>query len=111
MKCLGCFKSTKYIYCPKCKKELFDNQKIDFKLDFDKKEFLSTKIELSDKMSISGVQDKIALKIEDNKHLLFEEQKSIASLFSNLDHLITLQQQSLEKLKTLKKAFLEKMFV
>ena len=67
MKCLGCFKSTKYIYCPKCKKELFDNQKIDFKLDFDKKEFLSTKIELSDKMSISGVQDKIALKIEDNK--------------------------------------------
>ena len=38
MKCLGCFKSTKYIYCPKCKKELFDNQKIDFKLDFDKKE-------------------------------------------------------------------------
>lgn len=67
MKCLGCFKSTKDIYCPKCKKELFDNQKISFKLDFDKKEFLSTKIELSDKMSISGVQDKIALKIVGTK--------------------------------------------
>lgn len=67
MKCLGCFKSTKDIYCSKCKKELFDNQKIDFKLDFDKKEFLSTKIELSDKMSISGVQDKISLKIENKK--------------------------------------------
>lgn len=53
---------------------------------------------------------------EDLKEVLvsypsIEEQKSIASLFSNLDHLITLQQQSLEKLKTLKKAFLEKMFV
>lgn len=53
---------------------------------------------------------------EDLKEVLvsypsIEEQKSIASLFSNLDRLITLQQQSLEKLKTLKKAFLEKMFV
>ncbi|MEA2017235.1 MAG: HipA domain-containing protein [Campylobacterota bacterium] len=67
MRCFGCFKSTKSVYCSKCKKELFDNQKIDYKLDFDKKEFLSTKIELSDKMSISGVQDKIALKIENKK--------------------------------------------
>jgi len=67
MKCLGCFKFTKDTYCPKCKKLIFDNQKISFKLDFDKKEFLSTKIELSDKMSISGVQDKIALKIKNNK--------------------------------------------
>tara|TARA_B110000046_G_C12961024_1_gene384546 strand:- start:298 stop:1290 length:993 start_codon:yes stop_codon:yes gene_type:complete len=67
MKCLGCFKSIKDIYCPKCKKELFDDKKVDFLLDFDKKEFLSTKIELSDKMSVSGVQDKIALKIQDNK--------------------------------------------
>ncbi len=67
MRCLGCFKSTKKTYCPKCTKELFDNQKINFTLDFNKKEFLSTKIELSNRMSISGVQDKISLKIQDNK--------------------------------------------
>jgi len=67
MRCLGCFKATKETYCNKCKKELFDNIKIDYTLDFDKKEFLSTKVELSEKMSISGVQDKIALKIEKNK--------------------------------------------
>lgn len=67
MKCLGCFKFSKNIYCPKCIKELFDNQKIHFTLGFDKKEFLSSKIELSSRMSISGVQDKISLKIEDNK--------------------------------------------
>jgi len=67
MKCLGCFKITNQIYCPKCKKELFGNHKLNFTLDFDKKEFLSTKIALSDHMSISGVQDKIALKIENDK--------------------------------------------
>ena len=67
MRCLGCFKDTQQIYCSKCKKELFDKQKISFTLDFDKKEFLSTKINLSNRMSISGVQDKIALKIENNK--------------------------------------------
>lgn len=67
MKCLGCFKVTNKIYCSKCTKELLFNNKLHFTLDFDKKEFLTTKIELSDHMSISGVQDKIALKIEDNK--------------------------------------------
>ena len=41
----------------------------------------------------------------------YEEQKVIASYFRNLDHLITLHQRKLEKLKNLKKACLEKMFV
>ncbi|MDD3335684.1 MAG: restriction endonuclease subunit S [Eubacteriales bacterium] len=39
------------------------------------------------------------------------EQEQIASLFDALDHLITLHQRELEKLKNLKKAMLEKMFV
>ncbi|NEW60063.1 HipA domain-containing protein [Sulfurovum sp. bin170] len=67
MNCLGCFKSTKDIYCKKCTRLLFDNQKISSVLDFDKKEFLSKTIELSTSFSISGVQDKISLKIEDKK--------------------------------------------
>jgi len=46
---------------------MFDNQKISTVLDFDKKEFLSATIALSKQMSISGVQDKISLKIEDKK--------------------------------------------
>lgn len=65
MRCLGCFKENTDIYCNKCKKVLFDNKKINFDLDFDKKEFLSSKIKLSNRMSISGVQDKISLKIKD----------------------------------------------
>lgn len=39
------------------------------------------------------------------------EQKKIGEYFENLDHLITLHQRKLEKLKNLKKAYLEKMFV
>ena len=39
------------------------------------------------------------------------EQDRIVAVFRNLDHLITLHQRELEKLKNLKKACLEKMFV
>ena len=41
----------------------------------------------------------------------FPEQKIIGSFFKHLDHLITLHQRKLEKLRNLKKACLEKMFV
>lgn len=67
MKCLGCLKLSKDLYCNRCKKYLFDNKNISYILDFDKKGFLSTKIELSTHMSISGVQDKLSLKIENRK--------------------------------------------
>ncbi|MGO5087727.1 restriction endonuclease subunit S [Oscillospiraceae bacterium LCP25S3_F9] len=39
------------------------------------------------------------------------EQESISAFFSVLDHLITLHQRKLEKLKNIKKACLEKMFI
>ena len=67
MKCLGCLALSKEVYCKKCKKTFFDNHKIAYVLDFDKKEFLSKSVELSERMSISGVQDKISLKVEDEK--------------------------------------------
>ena len=40
-----------------------------------------------------------------------QEQDKIGEYFSNLDHLITLQQRKLEKLKCIKKSLLENMFV
>ena len=40
-----------------------------------------------------------------------EEQTQIAEYFVNLDHLITLHQRKLEKLKNIKKSCLEKMFI
>ena len=39
------------------------------------------------------------------------EQHWIVALFAQLDHLITLHQRKLEKLKNIKKSMLEKMFV
>ena len=67
MRCLGCLALSQEIYCKRCRKNLFDNQKIRFVLDFDKKVFLSKSVELSSRMSISGVQDKISLKIEEGR--------------------------------------------
>ncbi|WP_270334780.1 restriction endonuclease subunit S [Ligilactobacillus acidipiscis] len=40
-----------------------------------------------------------------------EEQTKIGKFFDNIDHLITLHQQQLEKLKNLKQAYLNEMFV
>ena len=40
-----------------------------------------------------------------------EEQSKVGAYFANLDHLITLHQRKLEKLKNIKKSLLEKMFV
>ena len=50
--------------------------------------------------------DNLTLEIPSN-----DEQKQIGTYFANLDNLITLHQRELEKLKKLKKACLEKMFV
>ena len=40
-----------------------------------------------------------------------EEQIKIGTYFDHLDHLITLHQRKLEKLRNIKKSMLEKMFV
>ena len=42
---------------------------------------------------------------------IYAEQKKIGAFFQHLDNLITLHQRKLEKLKNIKKAMLEKMFV
>ena len=47
---------------------------------------------------------------EDVPDVNIEEQKKISSFLDGLSDLITLQQRKLEKIKTLKKSMLEKMF-
>ena len=64
--CLGCLAIDKKLrnnYCPKCIKELF-NGTVPNPLTFDKVEFTKKRAELSARMSISGVQDKISLTFE-----------------------------------------------
>nr|WP_051057744.1 restriction endonuclease subunit S [Clostridium sp. MD294] len=41
----------------------------------------------------------------------YQEQKQISTYFSNLNNLITLHKHKLEKLKDIKKAYIEKMFI
>ncbi|WP_198305227.1 type II toxin-antitoxin system HipA family toxin [Arcobacter vandammei] len=69
--CLGCLATNKKLknsYCQKCIKELFDSI-VPNPLNFDRLEFSQKRAELSSRMSISGVQDKISLRFE-NKDLI-----------------------------------------
>ncbi len=63
-----------------------------------------------------GIRDGRSISYNDFTNLDFKfpkisEQTAIGNFFRKLDALITLQQRELEKLKTIKKAMLEKMFV
>ena len=64
---------------------------------------------------VTGAQPNVSSKDIDDFDVLipasYKEQKKIGAYFSNLDHLITLHQRKLEKLKNIKKSCLEKMFV
>lgn len=62
MQCYSCMKEiVRDHYCDKCRTTLFDGRKIP-PLKFDKKEFYKKRREFAERMSISGVQDKISLK-------------------------------------------------
>lgn len=61
--CLATNKKLKNSYCSKCIKELFDGT-VPNSLNFNKVEFTKKRAELSPRMSISGVQDKISLTFE-----------------------------------------------
>lgn len=63
-----------------------------------------------------GIRDGRSISFEEFSEMYFtvpsyEEQQKIASYFTNLDRQITLQNQRLEKLKQIKAACLDKMFV
>lgn len=64
---------------------------------------------------VAGAQPNVSSKDIDSFEFLIpvskEEQQAIGSYFQNLDRLITLQNRKIEKLRNLKKACLEKMFV
>ncbi|HOD15015.1 MAG TPA: HipA domain-containing protein [Spirochaetota bacterium] len=68
--CLGCLKqiTTDSVYCNACIKNVFNNCKLNpAALDFDRNKYTSIKYDMSGHFSISGVQDKISLKIENKK--------------------------------------------
>lgn len=67
------------------------------------------------KPHVYGIRDGRSIDIQGMKTIeipwsSFDEQKAIGDYIENLDHLITLHQRKLEKLKLVKKSMLEKMF-
>ena len=75
MKCLGCYTEVKEGYCLKCRKKLFDKAKIPAALSFDapKADNLSAFQEHSKRLSISGVQLKYSVRLEEGELKLYDK--------------------------------------
>lgn len=69
MKCPGCYREDNNRFCLKCRKTLFDGQKISVSLPFEtpKSNNLAIYQEKTKRLSISGVQLKYSLQIEKGK--------------------------------------------
>ena len=92
-RCPGCLEPENNTYCKKCIKKLFNGKKVSHILNFDRPEFDRIKKEQGGRLSLSGIQIKHALKLENNNLILIEKKgeyilKPIPSgLFINLDQL------------------------
>ncbi|GAB4235605.1 MAG: HipA domain-containing protein [Ekhidna sp.] len=74
MICPGCLKESEEGYCTKCRKELFDGKKVSSVLSFNSpyEEDSEAFLDHTKKISISGVQVKYSLKLENNDLQLTE---------------------------------------
>lgn len=103
--------------------KFYQNQRVGYfkKTDGINYQFISTLVRSQvfnnqlNSILVTGAQPNVSSKDIDDFDVLipasYKEQKKIGAYFSNLDHLITLHQRKLEKLKNIKKSCLEKMFV
>lgn len=75
MRCFGCYKDNIVGYCTTCRKLLFDGKKLSHALAFDspKADNLPAYQEQTKRLSISGVQLKYSLKLEDRALVLTEK--------------------------------------
>lgn len=75
MQCKGCYKDVKEGYCLACRKKLFESLRIPPVLPFDapKADNLTIFQEHSKRLSISGVQLKYSLRLEDKQLVLTEK--------------------------------------
>ena len=68
MACLSCLApSVKEHYCVKCRKLLFDGHKVSSVLSFSKPEYTLIQRDQQTRLSISGVQNKISLTLEEGR--------------------------------------------
>lgn len=71
--CYGCLKDGIEGFCPKCRKELFGGKNISPVLNFSRPQFNEHKMERSQRLSISGIQIKHSLKLENRKLIMTEK--------------------------------------
>ena len=73
--------------------------------------FYDRAMKMTAKATVDSVRLEMISEMDIWKPIQRDEQKKIAKFFTNLDHLISLHQRKLEKLKNIKKSMLEKMFI
>ena len=73
--------------------------------------FYDRAMKMTAKATVDSVRLEMISEMDIWKPTAIDEQKKIAEFFASLDNLITLHQRQLEKLKNIKSALLEKMFV
>ena len=71
--CPGCLKQGETHFCRKCQQELFDGKQVDYVLPFSRPEYNRVKIDQTGKISISGVQSKHSLKLDNNRFELTDK--------------------------------------
>ena len=71
--CPGCLAEGFTTYCPNCIKKLFGGKKLSHILNFTRPEFNKIKIDSQRRLSISGIQIKHSLRIENNELTLTEK--------------------------------------
>lgn len=68
IRCPGCYKAEEDTYCRACRKRLFDGKKVPFHLPFSRPAFDKEKLDVTrDRLSISGIQPKISLALNDGR--------------------------------------------
>jgi len=65
--CRSCLKTTAKSFCPKCRKLLFKNALISHVLPFSRPEFNEAKLTNVKRLSISGMQTKYSLRLQNNQ--------------------------------------------
>ena len=75
MRCYGCYKENIEGYCATCRKKLFDGKKVSHVLSFDtpKEENIPAYQEKTKRLSISGVQLKYSVRLEEKELVLTEK--------------------------------------
>lgn len=68
--CMGCLKENVDGYCKQCRTKLFDGIKVNPELTFTRPEYNQVKLQHSERLSISGIQTKHSMVIENNELVL-----------------------------------------